>query len=179
MAGISVEAAAKVRAAWPAIVQGFAAGELVKDVLARAGVTSDVLYAYMRAEPGARREWEDAREESGHAFMDRALDEAFATVDKEYAQHVRTRIDTLKWAARVRNPKAYSDKATLDVNVRTVDLTRIISDANARLAAQRQGRIINAEPVSNNSGATDVRALAGPAQSELTAALDPALLALL
>jgi hypothetical protein len=58
------------------------------------------------------------------------------------AQHARTRIDTLKWAARVRNPRVYSEKQTVDLNVRSVDLTAIIRDANARLAQAREPRLI-------------------------------------
>ncbi|HEY5636269.1 MAG TPA: hypothetical protein VIS77_05155, partial [Burkholderiales bacterium] len=54
--------------------------------------------------------------------------------------HARMRVDTLKWAARIRNPRLYGDKAQLDVNVRTVDLTRIIEAANARLAAAQAAR---------------------------------------
>jgi hypothetical protein len=56
------------------------------------------------------------------------------------------KVDTLKWAARIRNPRLYGDKAQLDVNVRTLDLTRIISDAQARLAASRiiEGHVIRA-----------------------------------
>ena len=58
------------------------------------------------------------------------------------AAHARNAIDTLKWAAKVRNPRTYSDKQQLDVNIKTVDLTKIINDANARLAASKAGRVI-------------------------------------
>ena len=71
--------------------------------------------------------------------------------------HARTRIDTLKWAARLRNPRDYSDKAQLDVNVRTVDLTRIIEQANQRLANAPRARILE--------------------HNQAPAALEPALLA--
>lgn len=54
------------------------------------------------------------------------------------AAHARTYIDTLKWAARIRNPAAYGDKQQIDMNVRTVDLTAIIQAANARLARARE-----------------------------------------
>jgi hypothetical protein len=59
--------------------------------------------------------------------------------------HARNAIDTLKWAAKTRNPKVYSDKAVIDMNIRTVDLTRIITEAAARLAVHRAGRVIEHE----------------------------------
>lgn len=179
MAGISIEARERIRPQFDRIVAGVASGRTVKAVLLEAGIDSSMWYEYLRAIPGARQDWDDAREQSGHAFMDEVLDEARADVDKELAQHVRTRIDALKWAARVRNPRAYADKATVDVNVRSVDLTKIISEANARLEAQRQGRIINAETESNSSGSQPERMHAIPAAIEHALDLAPELASLL
>ena len=137
-----------------------AAGDLVRDILKDAGFTREQVSAYKLSSPTIKAQWDEAREASADSFHDEALDIARADVDKELAQHVRTRIDTLKWAARIRNPKLYGDKAQLDVNVRTVDLTRIIDAANARLAAH-QGRMIDVTP--SNSGETRALAHAQPA----------------
>lgn len=122
--------------AWQRLLDGIAAGELIKDLMAREGITRSAVRHYIASNPAARAQWDAAREASADAFMDRALDEAMANYEQSAAAHVRTRIDTLKWAARIRNPRLYSDKAQLDVNVRTVDLTRIIEAANARLAGR-------------------------------------------
>jgi hypothetical protein len=113
-------------------------------VLARAGLNADAMRAYKLENPAAREEWEAAREASADAFMDEALDIS-NNRDVDPA-HARMKVDTLKWAARIRNPRLYGDKAQLDVNVRTLDLTRIISDAQARLAASRiiEGHVIRA-----------------------------------
>ena len=127
-----------------------AAGELVRDVLQRHQVTDTMKRAYLASEPGARAEWDEAREASADAYHDEAVAVARGipytgeTGDARDANEKRLHVDTLKWAARVRNPRLYSDKATLDVNVRTVDLTRIISEAQARLEASRAigGRVI-------------------------------------
>lgn len=180
MPAISPETRARIRSVWPDMLAALATGSLVREVYKMAGVEATALYHFIQTEPpDVRAAWDDAKEASGHAFMDEAMDNARGDVHKDLAQHVRTRIDTLKWAARVRNRRAYEDKATLDVNVRTVDLTRIISDANARLAAEKQGRIIDGSAMSNSSGVQDTRALALPAESVLESVLDPALKALL
>jgi hypothetical protein len=168
---ISEDTRAAIKTAWPEILSALAAGELVRDVLARLNLKPEWLRAYRASEPGARQEWEDAREDSAHAFMEEAMTTARAPTriiikeGKEDEQllisrldpaHARNLIDTLKWAARIRNPRLYSDKASIDVNVKTVDLTRIITDANARLAAAQVGRIIDGQVMR--------RALAAPVE---------------
>jgi hypothetical protein len=173
---LSDEVRARIVAAWPDMLASIAAGELVMTALAAHGLNRKQVSRYILSNPAARQEWEEARETSADAFMDEAMTEARRDVDKELAQHVRTRIDTLKWAARIRNPRLYSDKSQVDVNVKTVDLTAIIRDAQARLEA-RQNRMIDVTP--NNSGMLPDHAHAQPAATDLVKALDPALLALL
>lgn len=142
---------ARIDKAWPDIIAALAAGQMVADVLEMAGLKRDHLFAYMRENPAAREEWESAREASADALFDQVLETASnARLDPA---HARMRCDALKWAARIRNPRLYGDKAQLDVNVRTVDLTRIISDANARLA---QARVIEHVPSALLPGAARV-----------------------
>ena len=139
------------------MLRTLAQGGLVGKACERLGINPEWLYSYRAQVPGARQEWEDAREGSADAFAEQALGMALEPVQvipqgegKEplivrlEPAHARNAIDTLKWAARIRNPRLYGDKAQLDVNVRTVDLTRIISDANARLAAARviEGQVV-------------------------------------
>lgn len=176
---LSADYRERIRASWPRIIASIEGGSTCKGALAIVGISYTQLNVYLQTEPGARHQWDDAREASGHAFMDEALDLARSKVDKEFAQHARTQIDTLKWAARVRNPRSYADKATVDVNVRSVDLTKIISDANARLEAQRQGRIINGDSESNSGGALRSPAHAIPAAIEHALDLAPELASLL
>ena len=142
----------RIAAAWPDLLTRFAAGELIRDVLKDLGFSRSEVSAYKLQTPGAVAEWDEAREASADALFDEALEEGRKDVDKFLAQHVRTRIDALKWAARIRNPRMYGDKAQLDVNVRTVDLTRIIQDANARLAASKEGRVIEHVMDNNSEG---------------------------
>lgn len=138
------------------MIESLSAGDLIKDILASRGITRKVMYGYLAANPAKRQAWDIAREASADALYDEAMVVARTKVDKEYAQHARTHIDTLKWAARIRNPRLYGDKAQLDVNVKTVDLTAIIRDANARLAASKQGALIEGqfERIDNNGEAS-------------------------
>jgi hypothetical protein len=134
---------AKIKAAWPQVCASLASGELAMVALAPTGLTRGQARHFMDSDAAARAEWASAREESADAFMERALECAMTDLpDGLAAQHARTRIDTLKWAARVRNPRVYSEKQTVDLNVRSVDLTAIIRDANARLAQAREPRLI-------------------------------------
>ncbi len=97
--------------------------------------------AYFGVVPTARAEWDTAREESADAYFEQAL--AVANNRDADPAHARVLVDTLKWASRIRNPRLYGDKAQLDVNVRTVDLTRVIEAANERLLTAQQARVID------------------------------------
>lgn len=148
---ISEETRARITALWPDILNELAAGAFVVPMLARLGLKEEWLRAYRVGNPTAATEWANAREQSGDAFAERALEMALnpcqvipskeeggqPLIIKIDPAHARNAIDTLKWAARVRNPRTYGDKAQLDISVKTVDLTRIISEANARLARGR------------------------------------------
>jgi len=132
---ISPETNARIARAWPEVLAAIADGAEVGKALTAAGISRDMIRAYWRDVPGSRVQWDQAREQSADAFFDQAHEIANnAGGDPNLA---RVRLDALKWLARVRNPRVYSDKSQVDVNVRTVDLTRIILDANARLAAAR------------------------------------------
>ena len=135
----------RIAQAWPEILDALANGELVRDVLAAHSITRDALRAYKAGNPAACAEWDLAREQSADALFEQAL--ATANDPRVDPAHARVRVDTLKWAARIRNPRLYGDKAQLDVNVRTVDLTRIIQEANARLAAARAPRVLEGTSV--------------------------------
>lgn len=60
-----------------------------------------------------RTRYAQAREQQGHTYADRVVEEAFKAVDGESAQAARARIDALKWAASKRLPKVYGDKTQI------------------------------------------------------------------
>ena len=140
---ISPETAARIEAAWPALLELVASGRPIGASIRAAGFSPSMLRCYRDGNPQAAKEWENARIQSADAFAD----EIQATIDNAELdpQHARVRVDSLKWLASKRNPRIYSDKAIIDMNVRAVDLTQIIRDAQLRLAQARAGRLINGE----------------------------------
>lgn len=150
---IGEDTRARIAAAWPDVLAALADGELVADTLNAHAISRGMLRAFLSESADRRAEWDQARERSADAFMDQALEAAYN--NRLDPAHARVRIDTLKWAARIRNPRLYGDKAQLDVNVRTVDLTRIIQDANARLIASQAGRVLEHEPARALPGANE------------------------
>jgi len=132
----------RIAAAWPALIAAVADGSNIGEVCAKAGVTRDQVRVYRIADAERNKEWELAREQSAEAFADQIHD-IVNNIGAD-SNAARVRIQALQWLAAKRNPRQYSDKSSVDVNVRTVDLTAIIRDANARLQA---GRVIQGEVV--------------------------------
>lgn len=129
-----------------------AAGDSIGDACKAAGVSRHDVRHYRLANPEASREWDLAREQSADAYADRIAE--LAESPGADANQARVRIDAYKWLASKRNPRVYSDKQQVDVNVKTVDLTRIIEQANARLAASR-----NPELAARAAAAVDAQVL--------------------
>lgn len=129
------EARAKIARAWPDLLYAVASGGNIGEACAAAGVSRSAVYAYQAEFPEARTQWERAREESADSFADMVAGILNNPIDD--AQVARVRMDGYRWLAAKRNPRVYSDKQQIDMNVRTVDLTRVIADARKRLEASR------------------------------------------
>lgn len=126
---------AKIDAAYPSLLAAVANGWNIGNACKDAGVTRDQVRIRMLEKPELQKEWDLAKEQSAEAFFDDVVEIIHnPPPDSGIA---RMKLDGLKWLAAKRNPARYSDKHTLDVNVKTVDLTRIVQDANARLAQAR------------------------------------------
>jgi hypothetical protein len=175
---ISEETRARIAAAWHEILADIADGGIVRDVLKAHGVSLNMIRAFRAGTKDAQAEWDTAKTDSADAFSDEGLELArnpakiiapgepgnesgtqplIIRVDPAFA---RAHLDFLKWLASKRNPRTYSEKAQLDVNVRTVDLTRIIEAANARIAQARAPRVIE-------HAAPSMLELAAPGLAEL------------
>lgn len=162
---ISPETAARVAAAWPDILERIAAGESVGSAAEAHNLTRHELYAYRAGTPELVGAWYDAMKESADAFTDGMV--AVITGEVRDAKAARVKLTGLQWLAEKRDPERYGQRSQVNLNVKTVDLTRIISDANARLIAAQQRREIDVTP--NNSDAERPRTHA--LQPEIAAAL--------
>lgn len=142
-----------IGAAWPTVCAAVAAGGHVGDTYAEHGFTRGQAAAFLAGDPDARKAWEEAREQSADSFFDQA--QAIVNNPGPDAKVARVKLQALQWLAGKRNPRYYGERSQVDVNVKTVDLTRIISDAQARLSAAR-----NPELAARAAGAVDAEILA-------------------
>lgn len=107
--------------------------------------------AYRLENPAADKEWSVAREAGADAYADQ-INLIASNADME-PNTARVRIQALQWLAARRNPREYSDKTQIDMNIKHVDLAGIIAAANARLALARpaqaipDGRVIEGEVI--------------------------------
>ena len=129
---IGDETRQRIRAAWPELMAQIAEGKPIGATVRAMGFTGGEMRAYRATEPGADADWQRAKEESAEYFFEEA--QSIASNPGDDAKAARVRLQALMWLAAKRNPRAYSDKSTVDVNVKTIDLTRTIAEANARLA---------------------------------------------
>lgn len=141
---ISDATRARIAAVYGDLLDQLAAGAEMAPAYEIVGVTGDMVRVWrMEDKTGEReKEWQAAREQSADAYADQIAE---IVSNPGYDGSIaRVRMDALRWLASKRNPRVYSDKASLDVNVRTVDLRGIIADAEARLAAARAvgGRVL-------------------------------------
>jgi hypothetical protein len=70
-----------------------------------------IIYSWKRHHPEFRKDLKLAKEDRAEYFHDEILDEARSIKKKSEAVVAKVKIDALKWAAGVNNPKEYSGKA--------------------------------------------------------------------
>lgn len=142
---IGPELMAKVKADWPDICAAVAAGAQAGAEFERHGYSRWHVAAFLAQDVEAKAQWDRSREASADAFADQAQD--IANNPGADSRSARVRLQALQWLASKRNPRVYSEKAQLDVNVRTVDLTKVIQDAQARLAASRTAQVVEGQVI--------------------------------
>jgi hypothetical protein len=128
--------------AWPVITSRIAAGAIIGRELEAHGFTRGDARHYMLGDPEARKQWDAAKEESANTYFDDAVDIIYTERDAKLA---RARADLLLRFAAMRNPRVYRESKQVTLDVRTIDLTKIVNDAEARhrahLAAARPALI--------------------------------------
>jgi hypothetical protein len=138
---VSPETRAAIERVWPEILDAVATCELTLEgaalKLAKVGVRS--VQRYARETPGARKELDDALLDGAELSVARIPQMVMEMPD---ARRARVLAEYLWKIAASRDPQRFGQSARMQLDVRTVDLTRIIQDANARLAASRPPALI-------------------------------------
>ena len=155
MAGISVEKRAKIDGIWPAILQAIRDGARIDHTAAAYDLTRADLWAYRHGKPDLVAAWYDAIKDSADSFVDQMVD-VMSQADGN-AKGARVKAGILQWIAEKRDPDRYGQRTRADINVKTVDLTAIIKDANARLAAAKEPKLVQGDRIIT-AEASDVRA---------------------
>lgn len=132
---ISEETRARIDSLWPTILDAIAAGAEIRKTLAVYDVSPDMARAYMANGPELRAQWDSAKEDSADAYFDKVVD--LSNNPGADPHRARLQADLWRWLAGKRNPRTYSDKQSIDLNVRTIDVTQTLIAAQARLEAAR------------------------------------------
>lgn len=162
---LAPETRQRIADAWPYILQAIRDGARVDKTCEAHGVSTAQVWLYRNASPELRDQWRDAMKDSADAYVLKAIDAAENAADNPKA--ARVQLAAYQWVAEKRDPDKYGQRTRADINVKTVDLTGIIADANARLIAARQRRVIDVAP--SNSDAGQARAHALPAVNAVIA----------
>ena len=127
---------AQIAPHWDAILEAVASNQktVYQAGIDIAGASISSIQRYARQVPGAREQL-DAALADGCELMMAQIDEMIKT--EPDARRARVRADFQLKLAQSRDPKRWGERMRHDVTVKTLDLTRIISEANARLAGAR------------------------------------------
>lgn len=142
---ISAEKQQKIAEHWPAILQAIRDGARIDHTAAAHGLIRADLWAYRHGKPDLVAAWYDAIKDSADSFVDQMVD-VMSEADTN-AKGARVKASILQWIAEKRDPDRYGQRTRADINVKTVDLTAIIKDANARLAAAKQPQLVQGERI--------------------------------
>lgn len=133
---------AQIAPHWEAILEAVASNQktVYKAGIDIAGASISSIQRYARCVPGAREQL-DAALADGCELMMASLDEMIQS--EPDARRARVRADFQLKLAQSRDPKRWADRMRHDITVKTLDLTRIIADANARLTSSRAPALID------------------------------------
>lgn len=130
---ISAETFEAIENDWLDILDAIADGQTIGDVCDVKPYTRSSVYAFRRESPQSVRDaFHDAMKESAQADMD-TLRATISNSDLD-PRHARNKINGLMWLIEKKDPDKYGQRVRADFNVKTIDLNKIIGDANARLA---------------------------------------------
>lgn len=115
---------------WPVILDAIANGQSLSSILRREGMPS---YSWaklqLRSDPELRKQYDQALEDRGDRLAEELIELAFTKLPNDldgraqsaWVQHLRVKIDVLKWTASKLRPRVYGER--LDVSVTNMQIS--------------------------------------------------------
>jgi len=129
-------------AVWPAILDAIANGQSLSSILRREGMPS---YSWaklqLRSDPELRKQYDQALEDRGDRLAEELIELAFTKLPDDldgraqsaWVQHLRVKIDVLKWTASKLRPKVYGERIDVSVTNTQISITSALEMAEKRV----------------------------------------------
>jgi len=127
---------------WPAILDAIANGQSLSSILRREGMPS---YSWaklqLRTDPELRKQYDQALEDRGDRLAEELIELAFSKLPDDldgraqsaWVQHLRVKIDVLKWTASKLRPRVYGERIDVSVTNTQISITQALELAQARV----------------------------------------------
>jgi hypothetical protein len=128
---------------WPAILDAIASGQSLSSILRREGMPS---YSWaklqLRSDPELRKQYDQALEDRGDRLAEELVELAFTKLPDDldgraqsaWVQHLRVKIDVLKWTASKLRPRVYGERIDVSVTNTQISITQALELAEKRIS---------------------------------------------
>jgi len=140
---------------WLAILDAIANGQSLSSILRKEGMPS---YSWaklqLRTDPELRKQYDQALEDRGDRLAEDLIELAFSELPDDldgraqsaWVQHLKIKIDVLKWTASKLRPRVYGERIDVSVTNTQISITQALELAQARVDGTLD---IEAKPVLN------------------------------
>lgn len=127
---------------WPAILDAIANGQSLSSILRQEGMPS---YSWakqqLRNNAELRQQYDQALEDRGDRLAEELIELAFTKLPDDldgraqsaWVQHLRVKIDVLKWTASKLRPRVYGERLDVSVTNTQISITQALELAQARV----------------------------------------------
>ena len=128
---------------WPAILDAIANGQSLSSILRREGMPS---YSWAKQQhrnnAELRQQYDQALEDRGDRLAEELIELAFTKLpdcldgraQSAWVQHLRVKIDVLKWTASKLRPRVYGERLDVSVTNTQISITQALEIAEKRVA---------------------------------------------
>jgi hypothetical protein len=127
---------------WPVILEAIANGQSLSSTLRKEGMPS---YSWaklqLRTDPELRKQYDQAIEDRGDRLAEELIELAFTKLpdnldgraQSAWVQHLRVRIDVLKWTASKLRPRVYGERIDVSVTNTQISIINALEEAQKRV----------------------------------------------